>query len=78
MEQQQPNAQQLKEIMKNIKPTPDQMEKAIYSLQTQLSDYIGKVTDKDVQLMTLQQEKLELEKELEKYREKEIETMDAE
>ena len=67
MEQQQPNEQ-----INN-----EDLQATIYSLQNQLSDYIGKVTDRDVINIKLQRKNAELEKELEEYRNKEIEEMDS-
>ncbi len=66
MEQQQPNEQ-----INN-----EDLQATIYSLQNQLSEYIGKVTDRDVINIKLQRKNAELEKELEEYRNKEIEEMD--
>lgn len=61
-----------------MKPNIEELQRTIYSLQAQLSDYIGKYTSENVERIRLQEENKELKEELEKYREKEIETMDAE
>ena len=68
MEQNQHNAEQL-----NL----EEYQATIYSLQNQLSDYIGKVTDRDVVNIKLQKKNAELTKELEEYRNKELEEMDS-
>lgn len=43
----------------------EELQMTIYSLQQQLSDYIGKVTDRDVMNIKLTKENVELKKELE-------------
>ncbi|WP_373894474.1 hypothetical protein [Virgibacillus sp. CBA3643] len=55
----------------------EELQMTIFSMQKQLSEYIGKVTNYDVQNIKLQQENAELKKQLEEYRGKEIEEMDS-
>ena len=70
---------QLEQFMNQFKPPSEEdLQMTIFSLQSQLSKQIGDYTSLDVKYMKLQQEKAELEKELEEYREKEISEMDGE
>lgn len=71
--------EQMQQIMEQFKPpSEEELQLTIMSLQQQLANQIGSYTNLNVRLMKTQQEKAELEKELEEYREKEISEMDGE
>lgn len=70
--------EQMQQLMEKFKPpSEEELQLTIMSLQQQLANQIGSNTNLNVQLMKTQQEKAELEKELEEYRKKEIEEMNA-
>ena len=67
----------MQQLMEQFKPpSEEELQLTIMSLQQQLANQIGSYTNLNVQLMKTQQEKAELEKQLEEYRKKEIEEMD--
>ena len=69
--------EQMQQLMEQFKPpSEEELQLTIMSLQQQLANQIGSYTNLNVQLMKTQQEKAELEKQLEEYRKKEIEEMD--
>ena len=69
--------EQMKQLMEQFKPPSEEdLQMTIISLQQQLANQIGAYTNLDVQRLKLQNKNAELEKELEEYRNKEIEDMD--
>lgn len=69
--------EQMQQIMEQFKPPSEEdLQMTIISLQQQLANQVGAYTNLNVQLMKSQNKNAELEKELEEYRNKEIEEMD--
>lgn len=71
--------EQMQQLMEQFKPPSEEdLQMTIMSLQQQLANQIGDYTNLNVQLMKVQKKNSELKKELEEYRKKEIEEMNAE
>lgn len=67
---------QLEQFMEQFKPSEEELHLTVSSLEQQLAKQIGDYTNLNVQFMKLQNKNAELEKELEEYRNSEIEEMD--